>query len=50
MENKTKRLSISFKQTSKDMMLWAAISNLEEKSLTIKDILYKVLIENKEIK
>lgn len=45
-----KTLQISFKNTSKDMKLYTAIQNLEEKSVTIKNILYKALVEGKEFK
>lgn len=40
----SKKLTISFKETVKDTELLIAIKNLEEKSQTIKDILYKALI------
>ena len=35
---------ISFKNTSKDHKLWLASQDLEEKSVTIKEILYKELV------
>lgn len=44
----SKKLSISFKETTKDTELWIAIQNLEEKSQTIKDILYKTLIKGED--
>lgn len=47
---KNKQLNISFKNTTKDIKLWVAIEELEEKSQTIKDILYKKLVEKKEFK
>lgn len=40
----TKKISISFKNTTKDVQLLAAINSLEEKSVTIKEILYKALV------
>lgn len=39
-----KKLTISFKETTKDTELWLAIQHLEEKSGTIKNILYKELV------
>lgn len=39
----SKKLTISFKETTKDTELWIAIQALEEKSLGIKEILYKQL-------
>lgn len=42
----SKKLTISFKETTKDTELLLAIQNLEEKSQTIKDILYKALIKD----
>lgn len=45
-----KKLNISFKNTTRDTQIWMAIQNLEEKSVTIKDILYKALVEKKEFK
>lgn len=41
----SKKIAVSFKETTKDTELWIAIQNLEEKSQTIKDILYKALIK-----
>jgi hypothetical protein len=46
----TKKITISFKNTTKDMQLYRIIQNLEEKSQTIKDLLYKSLIEDIEPK
>ena len=42
-----KKLTISFKETTKDTELWLAIQHLEEKSGTIKNILYKELVSKK---
>lgn len=39
----SKKLTISFKETTKDTEVWIAIQNLEEKSHTIKEILYQAL-------
>lgn len=39
----SKKLTISFKETTKDTELWLAIQELEEKSQTIKEILYERL-------
>lgn len=47
---KNKQLNISFKNTTKDIKLWIEIEKLEEKSLFIKDILYKYLVEGKRFK
>lgn len=44
-----KRVEISFKNTTKDTKLFLEIDKLEEKSATIKEILYKVLVEGKQI-
>ncbi|MDV3426676.1 MAG: hypothetical protein LIR50_05735 [Bacillota bacterium] len=43
------RFQISFKQTKKDMELFAAIQALEEqnRSQTLKEILYQYLVEGK---
>lgn len=41
----SKKLTLSFKETTKDTELLVAIGKLEEKSQTIKEILYKVLVE-----
>lgn len=43
----SKRFPISFKNTTRDIKLYAAIQAIEEqeRSQTIKDILYKVLVE-----
>lgn len=43
----SKKLTISFKETTKDTELLLAINKLEEKSQTIKEILYKALVEKK---
>ena len=45
-----RQTTFSYKNTTKDTELYLAIKNLEEKSETIKTILYKVLIEGKELK
>lgn len=47
---KNKQINISFKNTTKDMKLYTAIDSLEEKAGTIKQILYKALVEKKEFK
>ena len=47
---KNKQINISFKNTTKDMQLYTVINSLEEKSETIKQILYKALIEKREFK
>ncbi|CAI3673385.1 conserved hypothetical protein [Clostridium neonatale] len=47
---KNKQLNISFKNTTRDVKLWVSIEELEEKSQTIKEILYKVLVEKREFK
>lgn len=47
---KNKQINISFKNTTKDMQLYTAIESLEEKSETIKQILYKALVEKKGFK
>lgn len=47
---KNKQLNISFKNTSKDIKLWIEIEKLEEKSQTIKNILYKSLVEKRGFK
>lgn len=39
----SKKVTFSFKETTKDTELWIAIQNLEEKSQTIKEILYERL-------
>lgn len=44
------RIVISFKNTTKDTELWIALQNLEEKSMTIKELLYKSLVADKEPK
>lgn len=46
----TKKITISFKNTTKDMKLYEIIQSLEEKSQTIKESLYKSLVEDKEQK
>lgn len=43
-------IPISFKNTTKDMKLYTLLNSYEERSQVIKDILYKVLIEDKEPK
>lgn len=40
----SKKISLSFKETTKDIKLWLSIQGLEEKSQTIKEILYKELV------
>ncbi|MDP4147046.1 MAG: circadian clock-controlled protein [Bacillota bacterium] len=40
-----KKISISFKETSKDIALYNAIMNLDDKSHDIKQILYPILVE-----
>lgn len=40
----SKKISLSFKETTKDIKLWLSIQALEEKSQTIKEILYKELV------
>lgn len=47
---KSNKITVSFKNTSRDMQLYTFLKSLEEQSQTIKDILYKVLIEDKEQK
>lgn len=47
---KRKIIPISFKNTSKDMLLFSTLKALEEQSDTIKEILYKALILDKEPK
>lgn len=47
---KRNTITISFKKTTKDMKLFTLLSSFEEKSDTIKEILYKVLIEDNEKK
>ncbi len=47
---KNKQVNISFKETTKDTELWIEIQNLEEKSQTIKEILYKALVEKRKFK
>lgn len=44
----SKKQTISFKETTKDTELWIAIQNLEEKSHTIKEILYEKLCKRGE--
>lgn len=46
----SKKLTISFKETKKDTELLMSIKNLEEISQTIKEILYKALVEKREFK
>lgn len=46
----SKKISLSFKETTYDTEIWMAIQNLEEKSQTIKTILHQVLVEGKELK
>lgn len=46
----TKKITISFKNTSKDMQLYTILKSLEEQSGTIKEILYKALIRDIEEK
>lgn len=46
----TKKITISFKNTSKDMQLYTVLKSLEEQSATIKEILYKTLIKEIEQK
>ncbi|WP_252242921.1 hypothetical protein [Clostridium sp. ZS2] len=46
----SKKFTISFKETTKDTELLVSIKNLEEKSQTIKDILYKSLVEKREFR
>lgn len=45
-----KKITISFKNTTRDTKIYLAIQELEEKSQTIKDILYKALVADKENK
>jgi hypothetical protein len=45
-----KKTTFSYKNTTKDIELYLVIQNLEEKSDTIKSILYQVLVEGKELK
>ncbi|OOM17238.1 hypothetical protein CLSAB_19580 [Clostridium saccharobutylicum] len=47
---KRKIIPISFKNTTKDMLLYSTLKSLEEQSDTIKEILYKALILDKEPK
>lgn len=47
---KNKQINISFKNKTRDMQLYTAIDSLEEKSETIKQILYKALVEKREFK
>ena len=42
-----KKISISFKETTKDMELYILLMGMEDKSNEIKDILRKALIEKK---
>lgn len=44
-----KKTTFSYKNTTKDIELYLVIQNLEEKSDTIKSILYQVLVEGKEL-
>ena len=46
----SKKFQISFKNTTRDMRILAAIQAIEEqdRSRIIKDILYKILVEGKE--
>ena len=44
------KTTFSYKNTTKDMELYLVVQNLEEKSDTIKSILYQVLVEGKELK
>lgn len=44
------KITISFKNTSRDMKLYTVLKSLEEQSGTIKEILYKELIQDKEPK
>lgn len=45
-----RKTTFSYKNTTKDTELFLAIQNLEEKSDTIKNILYQYLVEGKELK
>ncbi|MDP4147525.1 MAG: circadian clock-controlled protein [Bacillota bacterium] len=40
-----KKISISFKETLKDIALYNAITSLDDKSHDIKQILYPILVE-----
>ncbi|MGL4617089.1 MAG: hypothetical protein ACRCUM_02525 [Mycoplasmoidaceae bacterium] len=42
-----KKISISFKNTTKDMELYLALMQLEDKSNEIKNILRNILLEKK---
>lgn len=44
------KTTFSYKNTTKDMELYLVVQNLEEKSDTIKSILYQVLVEGKQLK
>lgn len=44
-----RKTTFSYKNTTKDIELYLVIQNLEEKSDTIKSILYQVLVEGKEL-
>ncbi|HBJ1648599.1 circadian clock-controlled protein [Clostridium botulinum] len=50
MSVKPKKITVSFKNTTKDVELYLKIQELEEKSQSIKDILYDVLVKGKKIK
>jgi hypothetical protein len=50
MKKQSKKIPISFKNTTKDMQLYTCLKGLEEQSATIKEILYKALIEKREFK
>lgn len=49
-----KKMSVSFKETSKDMKLYASVNAMEDKSSWIKDAMRKALLEeenkNKEVR
>lgn len=44
------KITVSFKNTKKDKELFEVLNNLEEKSVEIKDILYKHFFEKTETK